>query len=82
MNAFPVLVTGGAGFMGRHLVRQLVATGHAVRVLDPDLTTAQFGPGVQAVSGSVVDRSTLARLMKGVRQVFHLAGQTHRPSDR
>ena len=77
MSAAPVLVTGGAGFIGRHLVRQLSESGRRIRVLDPELNGTLFGPGVEAVAGSVLDRETVARLMDGVEQVFHLAANTH-----
>ncbi len=77
MSATPALVTGGAGFIGRHLVRQLAAAGRPVRVLDPELNGTVFGPGVEAVAGSVLDRETVARIMAGVSDVFHLAANTH-----
>ena len=77
MSAAPALVTGGAGFIGRHLVRQLAATGRPVRVLDPELNGTVFGTGVEAVAGSVLDRETVARLMNGAGEVFHLAANTH-----
>ena len=77
MSPAPVLVTGGAGFIGRHLVRQLADRGHPVRVLDPELNGGGLGPGVEAVTGSVLDRKTVARLMRNAGQVFHLAANTH-----
>ena len=76
MSTNPVLVTGGAGFIGRHLVRHLAARGHPVRVLDPDINGTGFGTGVEAVAGSVLDRETVARLMKNAGQVYHLAAIT------
>jgi UDP-glucose 4-epimerase len=73
-----VLVTGGAGFIGSHLVDKL--TDCRVRVLD-DLSTGKLenlahhrGHGnVEFVEGSVVDRGLLDRLLVGVDVVFHLA---------
>jgi dihydroflavonol-4-reductase len=70
------LVTGGAGFIGRHLVRLLLDRGEAVRVLDnalePRLPTA-----VEVIRGSVTDASTVRQAMSGVRFVFHAAGNPH-----
>ena len=68
------LVTGGAGFIGSHLVDALVARGDRVRVLD-DLSTGRrenVGPGAELVEGSVADDAAVARAVAGVEVVFHL----------
>ena len=73
-----VLVTGGAGFIGSHLVERLAAEGWSVRVLD-DLSSGREsnlagpGGGVELLRGDVCDGSLLARAMDGVDVVFHLA---------
>jgi UDP-glucose 4-epimerase len=69
------LVTGGAGFIGSHLVDALASRGDKVRVLD-DLSTGRrdnLRPDADFVHASVVDRAALDRAMKGVDAVFHLA---------
>lgn len=75
-----VLVTGGAGFIGGHLVERLVATGREVRVLD-DLSTgfrrnlSAVENDVEFIEGTICDPQTLARCCAGVEVVFHLAAQ-------
>lgn len=66
------LVTGGCGFIGRHLVQQLAARGECVRVLD--LRPLDAAPqGVEQVTGSITDSSAVARAVDGCERVFHLA---------
>ena len=77
-----ILVTGGAGFIGSHLVDALVAAGHRVRVLD-SLEPQVHGPGGQRPAylnpkaellvGDVRDRAQVARALDGVDAVFHEA---------
>jgi UDP-glucose 4-epimerase len=82
-----VLVTGGAGFVGSHLVDRLVAHGEAVTVLD-DLSTgqraflsdAQARGDVRLVVGSILDEDALARAFEGVGVVYHLAVRCVRAS--
>ena len=69
------LVTGGAGFIGSHLVDALVAEGADVTVLD-NLTTgraANVDPRARLVSGSILDAELVAKLVDGADEVFHLA---------
>jgi UDP-glucose 4-epimerase len=71
------LVTGGAGFIGSHLVEALVAAGRGVRVLDDFSTGLQANlelqPAPDLVAGDVADPETVRRAMRGVGTVFHLA---------
>jgi UDP-glucose 4-epimerase len=70
------LVTGGAGFIGSHVVDALLAQGQTVRVLD-DLSTGQMtnlqGKPVEFIAGSVDDPATVRAAMNGVQIVYHLA---------
>ena len=69
------LVTGGAGFIGSHLVDALLAHGHAVRVLD-DLSTGRaenLPSGCTLLHGDVADPQVVGRAMHGVAGCFHLA---------
>jgi dihydroflavonol-4-reductase len=68
-----VLVTGGTGFIGHHLVTALVAQGRQVRVVDLRTPTRAL-PDVQYVKGSVLDPDLVDDAMNGVEQVYHLAG--------
>jgi len=71
------LVTGGAGFIGSHLVERLLADGHAVRVLD-DFSTGKLEnlpdhPHLEVVRGGVEDVDTVERCVTGVDWIFHEA---------
>lgn len=81
MTASRVLVTGGAGFVGSHLVDALLARGHHVVVLDNLDPQAHEGgvprfldPAAQLIVGDVRDRQTVAGALDGVEVVFHQAG--------
>jgi dihydroflavonol-4-reductase len=68
-----ILVTGGSGFIGQHLVSELVGRGGQVRVLDIRLPSRPM-PRVDYVEGSVLDHDLLRLAMSGVGEVYHLAG--------
>ena len=75
----PVLVTGGAGYIGVPTVRRLLDTGRQVRVLDAMLYTDRWldpvrsHPALEIVPGDIRDRETVARALTGVQRVAHLA---------
>ncbi|MCY1075405.1 NAD-dependent epimerase/dehydratase family protein [Archangium lansingense] len=69
-----LLVTGGTGFLGTHLVPRLVAAGHEVRIIG---RSKPMGPGfdkVEYVRGDLKDREAVRRALEGVEAVYHLAG--------
>ena len=74
LNGRRVLVTGGSGFIGRHVVSELAAAGASVRVVDlnphPD-------PDVDVVVGDIADPEVLRRALDGdVQSIVHLAAVT------
>src|SRR5512146_1502255 len=72
-----ILVTGGTGFIGQALVRQLVAAGKSVRLLlRPSPTSPRLprGVAVEVAVSSLKDERGLRSALKGVDVVFHLAG--------
>ena len=76
-SSLPVLVTGGCGFIGHHLVRRLLQQGNRVTVLD-DLSTGRLEnlpdhPNLNFVEGSVLDEETVLQAGREVQLVFHLA---------
>ncbi len=77
-----VLVTGGAGFIGSHLVQSLSARGDHVRVLD-DLSTGRKrnleGLDVELCVGDIRDQGAVQEAVAGVELVFHLAAMVSVP---
>lgn len=72
------LVTGGAGFIGSHLVRSLAAQGTRVRVVD-NLSSGSLDslegvlPDVEFVEGDIRDEALMARATEGISVVYHQA---------
>ncbi|MGH7311511.1 MAG: SDR family oxidoreductase, partial [Candidatus Rokuibacteriota bacterium] len=83
----PVLVTGGAGFIGSHLVERLLGDGHAVRVLDNFSTGSRanlpfadrYGAALTVIEGDIRDVPTVARALAGVGVVYHQAAMRSVP---
>jgi dihydroflavonol-4-reductase len=68
------VVTGGAGFIGHHLVEQLVDSGQQVRVIERPGAVVDHLPAAASVFfADIRDRPALARAMEGARRVYHLA---------
>jgi len=69
------LITGATGFVGRHLVAELVRRGWQCRCLTRNPTKAAFleRPGVEIRRGDVTDRASIRGIAEGVDAVFHLA---------
>jgi len=79
---YHVLITGGAGFIGCHLSRSLLARGHRVRVLDCLVQQVHAGRSsdpalrdVELLLGDVRDPQQVRRALKGVDAVIHLAAE-------
>ena len=83
MEKANVLVTGGAGFIGSHLVDALVAKGHRVRVLDAlvsqvhgeNAAPAYLNSAAEFIAGDVCDREVVDRALEGIDVVFHEAAE-------
>ncbi|QCI10451.1 NAD-dependent epimerase/dehydratase family protein [Pseudomonas putida] len=74
----PILITGGAGFIGSHLCDALLEKGYAVRILD-DLSTGKRdnlqldNPRLTLIEGDVADAELVQRAAQGCHAVVHLA---------
>jgi nucleoside-diphosphate-sugar epimerase len=74
-----ILVTGGAGFVGSHLTRKLLAAGYRVRVLDnlvygkQGLEGLNGSSGMELIIGDICDEAAFARAVRGARAVIALA---------
>ncbi len=72
-----ILLTGGTGFVGRSLIRQLVESGHEVRILlrpSPKSPRLPTGVPVEVAVASSNDVRGLRAAMRGVEAIYHLAG--------
>src|SRR5690625_3066750 len=75
-----ILITGGCGFIGSHLSRELLSRGYRVRILD-DLSPQVHATGipesllpeVEFIQGDIRDRFAVKKALEGIDGVFHLA---------
>ncbi len=78
-----ILVTGGAGFIGRRVVRALLAAGHRVRILDSlleqvhgqDAGHGDLDPDAELIEGDIRDGEAVTRALRGIDKVVHLAAE-------
>ena len=76
------LITGGTGFLGSHVVRQLVQSGTKdIRVMATSIPEWLTGLGVDTFEGSVTNADDVARAVEGVTEIYHLAGKVSREKD-
>ncbi|MCC5021397.1 MAG: NAD-dependent epimerase/dehydratase family protein [Candidatus Synoicihabitans palmerolidicus] len=71
----PVLVTGGTGFLGSHLVERLVADGRAVTVVSRQPRPELSNLGVRVVVGALHETGVCADAVRGVETVYHVAAR-------
>jgi uncharacterized protein YbjT (DUF2867 family) len=72
-----VLITGGTGYVGRHLVPNLLQEGHPVRVLARSISLESVPAGAVAVVGNALDADSIAAAMFEGGTVIHLVGTPH-----
>jgi dihydroflavonol-4-reductase len=77
-----ILITGGTGFLGSHIVKQLVEAGEKnIRVMASRVPEWMTDDGVEACEGSVTNPEDCANAVKGVSVIYHLAGKVSRDND-
>lgn len=77
MSARHVFVTGGTGYIGRPLIRELLARGHSVRALVRSGSTGKLPAGVVEVVGDALDAASFAASISPADTLVHLVGTPH-----
>jgi dihydroflavonol-4-reductase len=81
-TAKKTLITGGTGFLGVHLVRQLIDAGEKnLRVMASTVPDWMKDAGVEGIDGSVTNANDVANAVQNVSEIFHLAGKVSRDND-
>lgn len=77
------LITGGTGFLGRHLLAQLIEEEGAknLRVMATSIPPWLADLGVETCEGSITNADDVARALEGVGEIYHLAGRVSRERD-
>ena len=77
-----ILITGGTGFLGAEIVRQLIDSGAKnLRVMASSVPAWMTDAGVEAFAGSVTDSDRVAEAVKDVSVIYHLAGKVSRDNN-
>lgn len=77
-----MLITGGTGFLGTHIVKQMLDAGEKnLRVMASRVPSWMTDAGVEPFEGSVTNRDDVASAVKNVSAIFHLAGKVSRDND-
>lgn len=74
MNVF---MTGASGYIGRHLIPELITRGHTVRALVRPSSIAKLARGAEPVIGDALNASTYAHELRGSDTLIHLVGVPH-----
>src|SRR5215208_549015 len=73
------LVTGGTGFLGSHLLRQLIEEGaRDIRVMATSIPDWLVDLGVETFAGSITNAEDNKRAVDGISEIYHLAGKVSR----
>ena len=72
-----ILVTGGTGYIGQHLIPLLIARGHRVRVLTREQSVSRVPAGAVAVAGDALSTESVAAALRPGDTVIHLVGTPH-----
>jgi uncharacterized protein YbjT (DUF2867 family) len=72
-----ILVTGGTGYIGQHLIPMLIARGHRVRVLARQQSMGRVPNGAQGIAGDALNAKSIAAALRPGDTVIHLVGTPH-----
>jgi uncharacterized protein YbjT (DUF2867 family) len=75
--ALDIMVTGGTGYIGQHLIPALVARGHRVRVFTRQESVHRVPAGAEPVIGDALDAESVAAALKADDSIIHLVGTPH-----